>query len=769
VAEPTIQSVAETIRAAARRTSVLGTSALGTGALGTGALDLLLLDTKLAIPAPRDGFVSRSSLIAQARQSGRPVVAISAPSGYGKSSLLAQWAAVEDRPVAWVSLDRFDDDAATLLTLLASSFARATGADPSIAADMRGHGPSVLGRSAPRLAATFRTSPQPFVVMLDDLHELTSPACHDALTLVIAGLPPGSQLVAASRIEQPHIPRLRTAGATLEFGVDDLALDARGAQRVFAAADIVLSAEHADTVTARTEGWPVGVYLAAKIARDSSDPGALVSGDDRYVADYLYAESLSGLPDDVQRFLRRTAVLERFTAELCDALLDDGGSQTRLRELEALNVFLVPLDRHREWYRYHPLFREFLLGELRRVEPGLAPELHGRAADWYESNGSAAMAIEHLLETPDRDRCVRLVAEVALATYQAGQLETVQRWMAALGDRAVAAYPPLAVLAGWNAVISGHPVAADRWADAIETVSFEGLPADGSASFASGRAMLRAMMCAHGPDQAVADAAFGLTAEPDWSVWRDQAICLAGEAQLLVGDVARAESLFTEASDLAVANGNHDVQVLADAELGMIAMDQGRWVEAAGRIARAVASVDEHRLHDYATAVPALVGAARLSLHRGAPTTERDLTRAMRARQFSTYAAPALAVRARLSLAKAYFASGDDTTARHLLREIADIALRRPALGTLDGEVAAFRSVVDSVVPGTPGSPPLTPAELRLLPYLQTHLTMPEIGARLFVSRNTVSTEVGSIYRKLGVSSRNDAVDRATAIGLIGG
>ncbi|WP_382303953.1 LuxR C-terminal-related transcriptional regulator [Herbiconiux sp. UC225_62] len=734
-----------------------------------GPLDLLLLETKLAIPAARAGLVSRATLIARARGSNRPVVTVTAPSGYGKSSLLAQWAAVEDRPVAWVSLDRFDDDAAALLTLLAASFARATGADPALAGDMRRHGASVLGRSAPRLAAAFRGSPAPFVVMLDDVHEITSPACHDALALVIGGIPDGSQLVAAGRAEQPYVPRLRAADATFEVGVDDLALDSRGAQQVFAEADVELSPGLADTVTARTEGWPVGVYLAAKIARATPDRAVAVSGDDRYVADYLYRESLSGLPCDVQRFLRRTAVLERLSAGLCDALLEAKDSQARLRELEALNAFLVPLDRRREWYRYHPLFREFLLGELRREEPEITAELHTRAADWYESNGSAVMAIEHLLQTDDRDRCVRLVADVALRTYQAGHLQTVQRWIAALGDRAVAGYPPLAVLAGWIAVISGHPVAADRWAAAVDGLSFDEPPADGTASFASGRAMLRAMMCAHGPDQAVTDAAFGLAEEPAWSVWRDQALGLAGEAQLLVGDVDRAEELFSEASDVALSNGHHDVRVLADAELAMIAMDRGRWVEAAGRLERALACIAEHRLQDYATAALAQAGAARLSLHRGAPTVEQDLTRAMRARQFSTYAAPALAVRARLSLARSYFAFGDDTTSRHLLHEVADIRMHRPALGALDDEVAAFRALVDSVPLGGGGVPPLTPAELRLLPYLQTHLTMPEIGARLFVSRNTVSTEVGAIYRKLGVSSRSDAVERATAIGLICG
>ena len=157
-------------------------------------------------------------------------------------------------------------------------------------------------------------------------------------------------------------------------------------------------------VTERTEGWPVGIYLAALIARDAAARAA-ISGDDRYVADYLYRESSMRLPEDDQRFLRRTAVLDQLSGPLCDAVLGDTGAQERLRRLEAASQFLVPLDRRREWYRYHALFREFLLGELRRVEPDIVPKLHLRAADWYEANGSPAMALEHLLHTAERDRC----------------------------------------------------------------------------------------------------------------------------------------------------------------------------------------------------------------------------------------------------------------------------------------------------------------------------------------------------------------------------
>ena len=396
-------------------------------------LDASLLDAKLSVPQPRRGSVSRAPLIETARSSDCRVVGLTAPAGYGKSTLLAQWAVAEDRRVAWVSLDRLDDDPAALLTLLASAYAQVSPGNSDLIADMSGLGVSVLGRAAPRLASALRTSPVPFVLMLDDLHELQSPACHDVLSVVISGIPRGSQLVAASRSEQPHLPRLRASGDALEFLASDLALDAAGAEQIFAQAHVSLTPDLAAAVTERTEGWPVGLYLAAVIAHDSNGEALTIAGDDRYVADYLYRESLTQLPETVQRFLRRTAVLDQLCAPLCDALLGESGAQDRLRSLEASNLFLIPLDRRREWYRYHALFREFLLGELRRVEPEVIMKLHLRAADWYEANGSPAMAVEHLLNTTERDRCVQLVTALVLPTYQAGQISTVQRWLSGTG------------------------------------------------------------------------------------------------------------------------------------------------------------------------------------------------------------------------------------------------------------------------------------------------------------------------------------------------
>jgi LuxR family maltose regulon positive regulatory protein len=198
------------------------------------------------------------------------------------------------------------------------------------------------------------------------------------LDVLISGIPRGSQLASASRFEQPHLARLRAAGDALEFGPGNLAFDEAGAQQIFSAAEVSLTPELVAAVTERTEGWPVGLYLAALIAKEGHAEAWTIAGDDRYVADYLYREILIRQPEDTQRFLRCTAVLDQFCAQLCDAVLASSAAAMQLRRLEASGLFLIPLDRRRRWYRYHALFREFLLGELRRIEPEHIATLHQR-------------------------------------------------------------------------------------------------------------------------------------------------------------------------------------------------------------------------------------------------------------------------------------------------------------------------------------------------------------------------------------------------------
>ena len=729
-----------------------------------------LLEAKLEVPAFRPGWVSRAPLIEAARASKCRIIAVTAPAGYGKSSLLAEWASLEDRPVAWVTLDRLDDDPAALLALLAAALLRVGPASEDIVADMAGLGLSVLGRATPRLAAAMRSSPTPFVLMLDDLHELQSPTCNDALGILIANVPDGSQFVAASRADQPHLPRLRVSGDAMEIVASDLALDAAGAQEIFAMARVEVTPEVAASITERTEGWPAGLYLAALIAKERVDMELSVAGDDRYLADYLYRESLAQLPEEWQRFMRRTAILDQLSGELCDALLGSSNGSDQLRRLEARSLFLIPLDRRRQWYRYHALFREFLLSELHRVEPGMVEKLHLRAADWYATYGHAYLAVEHLVETSEYERCVQLVTELILPTYNAGQMSTVQRWLSAIGDAHIREYPPLAVLATWVTALTGATGESLRWATIVDEASFDMVPMDGSASFESARAMLRAVLCRDGPESMMQDARFAVAQEREWSPWRDTALWLLGEAHLLAGEREDAAACFVESSEYAAQRDNTDSVVVCESQLALLAMDRGHWDQAPDRLHLALSTIEDHRMHDYVMSFYAFVGAARLALHGGDPKeAHRQLTRGMRARPASTYAIPFVAVRFRLQLAKTYLAMADVTTARYLLREIEDILVHRPALGALIDEVQQFRAFIADRAPSTiKGTSPLTAAELRVLPLLQTHLTFREIAGRLFVSRNTVSTQVNSIYRKLGVSSRSDAVTRAVALGLLG-
>ncbi len=729
-----------------------------------------LLDAKVSVPSTRPGAVSRASLVSAARSGNTRFVSVTAPAGYGKTTFLAEWAEAEDRRVAWLSVDRLDDDPAVLLLSLASAYHRAGLGRVDLVAEMRGPGASVLAQAAPRLASELSASSNPFVLMLDDLQELHSLASQDVLGVVISGIPEGSQLAVASRSEEHHLPVLRAKGEALEFGPGDLAVDATGAQQIFDHAQVSISPQQAATVTERTEGWPTGIYLAALIARKTRGQDPTVTGDDRYVADYLYHEVLSRQPEELQEFLRRTAVLEQLSGPLCDAVLGSSTAAATLRHLEDCCLFLTPLDRRRAWYRYHPLLREFLLGELRHRDPDALRTLHRRAADWYESNGSPQQALEHLLHTDDWDRAMRQAAALTLPMYGAGQMATNQRWYRAIGDERIARYPPLAVMRCYEAVLTGDAPGAERWAAIVDAASFDSAPPDGSASFESARAMLRAVMCASGPEEMLADAAYALSQEPAWSQWRAAALWSLGEANLIAGQPERARVLLAEASAAADAS-KPDTVVVCESELALLDMDRGDWNEAAARLERARATTDKWRLHDYVTSLLASAGAARLSVHRGDLHQARiELARAMRARPSASAAFPIMAVRLRLQLARVFVSIAQPATARQLLREIDDILVQRPALGTLAEDVEGFRRVLGSGDhAGATGRPPLTPAELRLLPYLQTHLTADRIAERLFLSSHTVKTQVKSIYRKLDVSSRDDAVQKAKAVGLLGG
>ncbi|WP_286328920.1 LuxR C-terminal-related transcriptional regulator [Agromyces marinus] len=588
------------------------------------------------------------------------------------------------------------------------------------------------------------------------------------LEVVTAGVPEGSQIVLSSRHEPANLARRRVAGDLVEIGIDDLRVDVAGARRIFDAAESVADDDELGEIVRRCEGWPTGVFLAAMISRRGPG-GFAITGEDRFIADYLYEECLAGLPERTRTFLRCTAVLDRLSAPACDALLDATDSGDRLREVEAAGLFLIPLDGSRGLFRYHALFREFLLSELVRDDPRQADALHRRAADWDELHGAPDRAIDHLLASGERERSVHLITRLALPTYQEGRVAVVGRWMADIGDAAIIAHPPLAVLRAWTALLTGDAVAAERWANIVDGLEFDGDQADDQPTFASGRAMLRAAMCREGARAALADAEFAVASEPTWSPWRDQALHLCGSARLLAGEVDGARAAFAEASAQALTMGNTDTVVLAEAELAAMDADANRWADAEAHARTALRAIEAHHMEGYPTTALALACAARVEVHRGdVASARRTLARGMRARVQCTHTMPYLAIKVRLQLARAHLPLGDRATAMHLVHEMQELLAKRPDLGRLPDEVEAFREQV-SRVPSVNGNAPLTPAELRLLPYLQTHLTIREIADRLYISRNTAGSEVTSIYRKLDVTARSEAVVRAVELGLLGG
>lgn len=719
---------------------------------------------KVRAPDDRRAVVSRRDLISRLTTSGCPLVLVSAPVGYGKTTLLAEWAARDGRPVAWVSLDAHDNDPITMLQGVVHALA-ALGAGRESPEDHRSSGPaeSALGQ----LSAAAVRAPQPFLVVLDDVHHITDERGLELLDGLVGEVPAGSQIAMAGRVEPPFVARRRVSGEVVEVGPRDLAFGELDSAAVFAAAGVTISAEDARQVVDRTEGWPAGVYLSALVTRDdpgSSTPVLPVKGSSRYVADYLVRSVFDGLADDVKEFLLGSCVLDEMSGPLCAHVLGEPHAQSLLERLERDNLFVVPLDDTREWFRYHALFREFLLSEFRRLRNDAdLVDLQRRAAAWCEANDRAESAVEYLLRARDSEQLGPLLLRTMRSAYLQGRVSTVDRWLGATGPGLIEQSPSLAVFAAWIMALTGRAVDAERWAalsggDAVDVAA-----GDGWSSFRASSAALRALMCADGVEAMHRDAQLVVDLEPNWSVWRTTSVWLLGQARELTGDRDGAIDCYDEVIRLD-DDGTRRPILIAPVSRALMAMDAGDWtmagtmLEKARRVARAFPP------GNYLTAAIADAVTARLALRNGdLDLFEERRTEALHARHLGTYAVPHAAVRLRVVLADLHLATGDGATARQLLREIDELLAVRPGLGALLDDVARVRDLADAT--GV-GGVALTHAELRVLTYLPTHLTFAQIGAELFVSRHTVHSHAGSIYRKFGVSSRSEAVARARELGF---
>ena len=733
-----------------------------------------ILESKLT-PAPtRPGLVSRVRLLEWLEASAAtPVIAVCAPAGYGKTVLAAEWAKRDPRPVVWLSIDGHDNDPAVLLTYLAVGLDRVEPIDPKVLGVLASRGASISQTVLPRLGAALASKALPVLVILDDIDQLHDQQGLDAVAVLVDHLPPGSQLAVTSRGEPPlPVARWRAEGRLAELGPGELAMSPVEAGSLLSATRVELPDAEVAELTRRTEGWPVALYLAALAHKASGQPGGAgfaFTGDDQFLADYLHAELLAHLPAERVAFLTRTAVLDRLTGPLCDAVLDTTGSAAVLESLQRSNLLIAPLDRQRDWYRYHPLFRELLRGELERHQPELAGELTLRAARWCQRHDLPEAAIGYAMDAGDADLVARCVEQAAISVYRSGRLATVQRWFDWFDDHdLIQQYPAVAVLGAWVQALGGHAVAAERWADAAEQGSHEGTLPDGSASIEGWRALLRAKLCRHGIGQMRADAELALTLIPVGSLWRAPAQLLLGISQLLAGDLGVADRVVAEAVEVAQDSGATVAASVALAERAILAIGRQDWDDAETLVEQARSVVAGSHLGECVTSLVLHAAGARLAIHRGnLAQAEQDLARAQRLRPHATRALPYYAVQARLELTRAYLALTDVAAARRVLGEVEDLLRWRPDLGTLPEQASQLRAQLDQVRGEVIGAAPLSTAELRLVPLLASHLSFREMGQRLFVSQHTVKSQALSIYRKLGVSSRGQAVQRVREIGLL--
>jgi LuxR family maltose regulon positive regulatory protein len=462
-------------------------------------------------------------------------------------------------------------------------------------------------------------------------------------------------------------------------------------------------------------------------------------------------------------------VLDTMTGPRCDATLGAYGSRLLLEQLESRNLLIVPLDRRRESYRYHQLFGELLRSELERREPDAVAGLHRNAAAWCEANGRPEAALAHAQAAGDIDDVVRLVLELAQPVWASGRVDTVRRWMDWLEERhALPDHPELAIHGALIYALLGRTAEADRWVAAAEASDRSGTLADGS-SVEALYAYLTALLARDGVADMRADAQAAWRGLSPSSPYRATMLFTQGLAYLLEGDPDRADPLFTAAVDAAASAPSPPLAAVVLTERAMIAARQERADDAADHTDRALAIMAEGRYDDYWTSALVYAWAARVALRRGDVAGARTwLDRAVRLRPLLTYALPVVSVQALLELAGAYIALTDTGGARAVLRQVADITQRRPLLGDLPEHARDLRRQVDAMAGEAIGASALTTAELRLLPLLPTHLTFREIGERLYVSRHTVKTQAMSIYRKLGVSSRTEAIDRMEVLGMHG-
>jgi LuxR family maltose regulon positive regulatory protein len=747
--------------------------------IGEDAARAVLLATKLHVPAIGPQLVHRAVLLdALSAGRGRKLTLLSAPAGWGKTTLLAQWAlgADEDQRFGWLSLDASDNDPVWFWMYVVAALQKTNPGVGIRAVELLAMGTDPLQVVLPTLLNDLDTIASPMVLILDDYHLVVSRAVHEQLAFFISRMPANLHLVLATRSD-PMLPlaRLRASGELAELRTDDLRFGAIEADHLLN--DVLgLDLAHADIqlLHRRTEGWAAGLYLAALSLAGRADAPAFIrtfAGDNRHIVDYLMAEVLDRQPPHLRSFLLRTSVLGRLSGALCDAMLQTSDSASVLEQIERENLFVVPLDTSRHWYRYHQLFGELLRAELRRSEPDLVAELHRRAATWFETEGLIDEAVRHLVAGGDIARSADLIAADWVNEFNGGGLSTVSGMLDLLPEETVLQDPRLSVARAWIALSLGQLDDADEWIEAVET-----RPAADAADGGAISAQVVVLRAAHSFKTAEVAAALetarrAITLDLDEApLGRSSAYCIYGSALYFSGSTHEAQAAFRRAVELAEKVGDRRARIYALGHLALISAENGQLADAERQIRRASGSSRD--LADAEHLVDVMVSLATAELLR----TRGDAAAALAAVDMAVMSArqggAALEVaRTMLVRAEIFEHLGDRQTAKAILEEVgtlvrgcADAGIASTLLASAERSAGLAATLRNE---GCAVGEELTPKELEVLRLLPTRLSRREIAARLYVSLNTVKTHQRAVYRKLRVEHRGAAVSRAQELGLL--
>jgi LuxR family transcriptional regulator, maltose regulon positive regulatory protein len=740
----------------------------------------LVIRPKLQAPTQRSEQVIRPRLLERLGSAiERKITLASAPAGYGKTTLLAQWShSVGDSLYfAWVSLDEQDNDPARLWRHIVEALHLAApeedlGTDVLVGISVTRR--SLFETSLPMLINVLAELDRRLILVLDDYQFVTNDDCHETVAFFVEHLPENVHLVLASRSDPPlPLGRLRARGEMNEIRDEQLAFsEEEAAYLLNERMGLDIGSDDLRLLLERAEGWPAGLYLASLSLQNREDKHAFIEafqGSDRYIVDLLAEEVLASIPEEVREFMLRTSILRRLTGPLCDAVVDREGSSKLLRELARSNLFLIPLDESGEWYRYHHLFSQFLRYELESTSPELVPVLYGRASAWLEGEGFFDDAIRHAVAATDHERAGLLVARHWYSYALAGQMATVEGWLESLPEVQIAHDPALLLVRAWICSLSGRGEEGERLLTLAESIPHEGPLADGTASVEAGTATIRGIFGFGGVRSTLEAARRAVESEPELTSPRAALMRFGvGSSYYISGETSLARKRLEEALELMEA-GQPLLRTVCLSYLSIIAADEGRLDEAGwlAREARSQLSTFGVQGVPQSSWVPIALG-YMLAKRGDLVEAQAELESGLSVRRKLPDLSPWPTLIGLLALAQVYLARGDRGRAREALAEARTILERYPDSGIfpeiLEREERGLRKgrQRDGSLDGE-----LTERELDVLRLLVGELPVTQIAQSLYVAPSTVRSQVKSIYRKLGASSREEAVEEGRLRGLI--